>query len=66
MDRRSAQNNHNDQHDQRNQYSDQCNPNHPSDGPGRKHAYQGAMDDANLNNHSNQLNQNNKLFIPKK
>jgi len=63
---RNAQNNHTDGRNQHNQYSNQCNPNHPSDGPGRQHAYQGANDRANLNNHSNQLNPNNERFVQKK
>lgn len=47
---------------QNNERSNQCNPNHLSDGPGRQHAYQGAKDRPDINNHGNQLNPNNNRF----
>jgi len=56
MDRQNAQNNR----------VNQCNPNHPSDGPGRPSNYQGATDKSNLNNHANQLNPNNDRYVEKK
>jgi len=59
MDRQNAQR----QNDQR---SNQCNPNHAKDGPGRQHEYQGATDKASLNNHGQQLNPNNERYVQKK
>jgi len=46
-------------------YADQCNPNHPKDGPGRPHGYQGENQQHDLDNHANQKNKNNPKFLPK-
>jgi len=46
-------------------YADQCNPNHPRDGPGRPHGYQGANQQHDLDNYANQKNKNNPKFLPK-
>jgi hypothetical protein len=46
--------------------SRQCDPEHKSSGPGRPAAYQGDRSQANLDNHSNQLNPNNQNYQQKK
>lgn len=52
--------------DLRDHRSKQCNPEHKPTGEGRPRAYQGDRSQANLDNHSNQLNSNNEKYTPPK